>query len=230
MPHVFHLTRTSRNKKTGPIPVSTSSTSTCPTTCPLKDNGCYADSGPLALHWRAVSAGRRGDSLTEFCTKISRLPKHQLWRYGQAGDLPGDGRQIDAAGLRMIVRANHGRNGFAFTHYLPDVEGNADAISNANLDGFTINLSANTLDEADTLASLDIAPVVTLLPADQTQGLRTPGGRQVVVCPATIRDDMDCARCGICATQRQAIIGFPVHGTGKKRAAQVFSRSRNTGK
>jgi hypothetical protein len=56
---MFHLTLKSRNVKTGPIPVSTSTRKTCPDSCPFKNNGCYAESGPLAIHWKAVTQGKR---------------------------------------------------------------------------------------------------------------------------------------------------------------------------
>ena len=221
MKHTYHLTRVSANRKTGPIPVSTTSKSTCPQACPLKGNGCYAESGPLALHWNAISQKDRGYDLDQFCHEIRRLPKGQLWRYGQAGDLPGDTHQIDAGSLQKIVAANRGRRGFTYTHYPPSEPANARAVESANAQGFVINLSANNLEHADELADLGIAPVVTLLPEDQLKNTTTPAGRSVVVCPAVTRD-MDCARCGICATERTAIIGFPAHGTSKGKAAKVF--------
>lgn len=227
MTHVYHLTRVSGNKKAGPIPASTTSKTSCPDVCPLKNNGCYADSGPLALHWRAVTAGARGDDLSGFCQKIAKLPKQQLWRYGQAGDLPGDGARIDASALAQIVEANKGRRGFAYTHYSPTVTQNAQNIRDANAAGFVINLSANNLEHADELADLGIAPVVTLLPPEQTTNTHTPTGRLVAICPAVVRDDIDCSTCGICATNRSAIIGFPAHGSGAKRAAQVFHARRS---
>jgi len=43
----FHIVEKSSNRKTGPIPVTTSPVETCPTSCPLKNNGCYAEGGPL---------------------------------------------------------------------------------------------------------------------------------------------------------------------------------------
>ena len=200
----YHLTRVSGNSKTGPIPVSTTSRNSCPEACELKGAGCYAESGPLRLHWDAVGEGR-GYDLDRFCDEISKLPKRQLWRYGQAGDLPGDGINIDCDSLDKIVQASRGRSGFAFTHYPP---------------------TADNLDEADELAELSIGPVVVLLPEDQKKPVKTAGGRLVVVCPATVTKDMDCSVCGICAKQRKAIVGFPVHGTSKRKAAQVFFKSK----
>lgn len=222
----YHLTMVSGNAKTGPIPVVTSSKSTCPNICPLKAHGCYADYGPLKLHWDAVSRGDRGSTLEEICNQIRCIPKFQLWRWGQAGDLPGDGTHISMADMRMLAKANLNRRGFAFTHYDPTDKANARAIKYANLKGFTVNLSANTLEHADRLYGLGVAPVVVLLPADQTKPLMTPGGNFVSVCPASVRDDMTCARCGICAKKdRKAIIGFPAHGTGVRKAEVIFFRT-----
>lgn len=230
MEHTYHLTRISGNAKTGPIPVSTTSRSTCPAACPLKGNGCYADSGPLALHWNAVSKGSRGHDIDHFCNEIRRLPKGQLWRYGQAGDLPGDTHQIDAESLQKIVDANRGRRGFAYTHYPAAEPENARAVESANAAGFVINLSANDLDHADQLADLGIAPVVTLLPADQVTPTVTPAGRTVAICPASVRDDVSCATCGVCAVaHRKAIIGFPAHGSGAKKAQRVFFMRQERG-
>lgn len=63
---------------------------------------------------------------------------------------------------------------------------------------------------------------MVLLPESTTKSLKTPQGRHVSVCPASIRDDVSCATCVICATQRRAIIGFPVHGSSKAKAQKVF--------
>ena len=51
------LTMKSRNAKVGPMPVSTSDKSTCAPSCPFKGKGCYAESGPLAIHWAKITAG-----------------------------------------------------------------------------------------------------------------------------------------------------------------------------
>lgn len=53
MNHTYHFTRVSGNAKCGPIPVTTTSADSCPPTCSFKGNGCYAESGPLAMHWKA---------------------------------------------------------------------------------------------------------------------------------------------------------------------------------
>ena len=222
MEHTYHFTRVSGNAKTGPIPVSTTSADSCPPTCSFKGNGCYAESGPLAMHWKAVSNRNRGGTLDELCAKVAELPRHQLWRHNQAGDLPvtSPGR-IDRKALRKLITANKGRRGFTYTHHRP-TKPNINAVREANDNGLTVNWSAETLEQADEYAALGAGPVVCVLPADQTTPVRTPAGRLVTVCPA-VTGNTDCLNCGICQQRdRQAIVGFPAHGSGAKRVQKVF--------
>ena len=233
----FHTTESSMNKKTGRIAVVTASRDTCPSSCPLKNNGCYAEHGPLAIHWNAVSEGRKGGDLDEALKPIRQLPKNEVWRYGQAGDLPGDGDVIDREGLRKIAAANRGKRGIVFTHK-PPTEHNLEALREAREAGLNVNLSADDLIEADELSKTGLS-VVTVLHSSygrrrskgewaeslsdykkrtRSYPKETPEGRRIAVCPATYFD-IDCRRCGMCSQhdRKEAIIGFPAHGT-KTRA------------
>ena len=218
--------RASGNAKTGPIPVTTTSADSCPHTCSFKGNGCYAESGPLALHWRAVSSGKRGGTLDELCAKVAALPRHQLWRHNQAGDLPmTKPGHINHWAVRQIIAANKGRRGFTYTHHKPTAANRA-IVAEANDKGFTVNWSAETLEQADEYAELHNGPVVCVLPADQLTPVRTPAGRLVTVCPA-VTGNTDCLNCGICQQRgRSAIVGFPAHGSGAKRVQKVFFLKR----
>jgi threonine dehydrogenase-like Zn-dependent dehydrogenase len=172
---------------------------------------CYAASGPLALHWAAVSAGIRGTDWGRFCTLIAALPEGQLWRHNQAGDLPKIGGTVDPVKLGQLVAANRGKRGFTFSHHRD--RASLAWIRHANEWGFTVNLSANDLHDADYLADTGAGPVVVVLPSTQSQNTVTPAGRRVVVCPATQRDDVSCATCQLCQRQRDTIVGFPAHGS-----------------
>lgn len=210
-----HLTLKSSNAKTGPIPVSVTEKSSCPTRCPLKNAGCYAELGPLGMHWAKVP--ERGVDWVEFCNQISILPIGQLWRHNAAGDLPGNGAQLHKVPLIQIIQANTGKRGFTYTHYSPKSRHNADLLRCANYSGFTINLSADSLEQADEYMGLKVGPVVVVLPSDTKENLLTPQGHKVVVCPAVLRDDTTCATCGLCQhANRTTIVGFPAHGSRKK--------------
>lgn len=223
-----HLTPVSRNVKTGPIPVSTSSALSCPESCPFNTHnagGCYATSGPLAIHWQAVTKGNRGDVWETFLRKIAALPRGILWRHNQAGDLQGQGDTLDTVALGQLVQANRGKKGFTYTHKPLDTAHEKLAIAHANRSGFTVNLSGNNLSHADSLYDMGIGPVTVVLPASQVENTVTPKGRKVVVCPATIRDNVSCATCGLCQiVKRDCIVGFPSHGTGKRKASAIASQ------
>jgi hypothetical protein len=205
-----HLSLKSANVKTGPIPVSTTERDSCPDDCAIRSE-CYAASGPLALHWAAVSAGTRGTEWGQFCQSIEALPEGQLWRHNQAGDLPQIGGTVDAVKLGQLVAANRGKRGFTYSHHRD--RASLAWIRHANEWGFTVNLSANDLRDADYLADTGAGPVVVVLPSTQSQNTVTPAGRRVVVCPATQRADVSCATCQLCQRQRDTIVGFPAHGS-----------------
>lgn len=221
----IHLTPISSNVKTGPIPVTTSSAITCPEACPFKKSGCYADSGPLAIHWSKVTKGERGDSLDILARQIKAFPRGQVWRHNQAGDLPGIGNAIDAEGLAKIVSANTGRRGFTYTHKPllgEENKANLEAVKDANAKGFTINLSGNNLAHADKLADLQAGPVVCVIPSGTAPSFQTPAGRRGVVCPAQQRNDITCANCQLCTrANRSIVVGFIAHGTSKKKANAI---------
>jgi hypothetical protein len=252
MNYAVQFTPKSSNAKVGAMPVSTTSKNTCPNACPLKAQGCYADGGPLSIVWRALSKAKPGTSYAlprgnayahdwqSFTKQIAALPDDTLWRHNQAGDLPGEADQIDLIALAMLVDANKGKRGFTYTHK-PMTADNHEAIKSANAAGFTINLSADTLAEADQLSSFDAGPVVVVLPSElertsdksgwteteqdyraRVSDLATPEGRKVAVCPATYRDDTSCKTCGLCQKQsRKVIVGFPAHGASKRKASAV---------
>lgn len=223
------FTRASANVKTGPIPVTMTDKATCPNACPLKQNGCYAESGHVNVHWNRLGKPYKdsqsyGLAWWELCHKIKTLPKGQLFRHNVAGDLPSiDAANIDSHALAMLVNASMGKQGFTYTHYNPLIGINQSLIKAANNAGFTVNLSANTLEHADELKALDIGPVVCILPINADKVTQTPAGNTVVVCPAVQSENVTCATCAICAKpDRQVIIGFPVHGISKRKAESVF--------
>lgn len=224
----YVLNPVSGNSKTGPMPVSTSNSSTCPDACPIKEKGCYAKYGPTGMQWRKVDSGesKRAVEWPEFVKQVKALPKNVLWRHNQAGDLNGTDNLINALQLADIVKANKGKRGFTYTHYPVIGENfeNFSAVKAANLNGFTINLSGNDMHHADKLKALNIGPVVTLMPRDAEKVSYTPDNNKVVICPAENSDKVTCLTCGLCqVADRNYIIGFRAHGTAAK-TVEIIAR------
>lgn len=222
----YSLTRISHNAKTGPIPVVTASKDTCPSSCSLKGAGCYAETGPLALHWARVD--KSGLSFSELATRIKALPRRTLWRYGQAGDLPNSEAEI-----RQLAVASAKTKPIIYTH---KHDPKTLLVLKELAPSFNVNLSADNLDQADELAATGLPVVVVLSKTyqkatdetlrqfrDRVGGLtlKTKAGHPVAICPATYLDT-NCATCQVCASPRTGgtIIGFPAHGTRKRAVSE----------
>jgi hypothetical protein len=209
--------RTSGNRKTGAIPQTYNSESTCAPSCKHYRTTCYAETFHTRLAWNRVD--EQGIELDQLTRSIELLPDNQLWRFGVAGDLPGRGETVDAYALGQIVKANKGRRGFAYTH-----KHNAQAIKwarHATAWGFTVNLSADDAGHADQLAKHGL-PVAVMVPMDTPKHSMTPEGRYILVCPAQTTDNITCATCGLCQrADRTSIIGFRAHGMRANQADRI---------
>ena len=219
------FTAISSNAKTGPIPTTTSDRATCPTTCPFYDKGCYAKSGPQNIHWKKVSAGERGYEWDQFMTLVRKLHRGQLWRHNVSGDLPHDGNgNIDADKVTDLVNANKGRKGYTYTHHVLN-DHNINVIRESNANGFTVNVSTESVEVADKVMTEHGIPAVAVVPSDKTDRFYTTGsGRKVITCPATIHENVTCATCGLCQqSDRQFVIAFPAHGNAKKTVNAIVT-------
>lgn len=219
----YLITFTSSNRITGPIMVTTSPRSSCPLSCPLRKdqlNQCYAERGHLGGRiWSGLDRTDPGETFgngvkvytfEQLLIVIGLLAPGQMWRHNQAGDLPTvDGIHIDDLKLDALVQANRGRRCFTFTHHDPFNDHNKRAIKKACEHGFMINLSADSLEEADRLADLDIAPVAVVVDPNQKENMTTPKGRKVAICPARLGKGITCSTCQICTKKHKAIIAFP---------------------
>lgn len=217
-----HLKLISGNEKTGPIPVSKSSPETCPPSCALYNAGCFGENPRLRQHWKRVP--ETGLPWRDFLEQVRALPEGTLWRHNEVGDLAGVGDDLDGWKLLELAEANRGRRGFTFTHkckssrYLP-------LLRNATELGFTVNLSADSVGQAEHLQWKGF-PVVLVLPRDESRPyFDTPNGTRVVVCPATRNDRVTCQSCGLCqVAKRKSIVGFPAHGHQHRKITERVLR------
>jgi hypothetical protein len=193
----------------------------CSPSCPFKGNGCYAENFPLVLHWNKVSDS--GAEIDALCKEIKKLPKDTLWRHNVAGDLAHVNGEIDRNSLNAIVSANAGKNGYTYTHHKL-ISSNVETIKGANASGFTINASCESISQAQQAIDKGI-PAVCVVDKNETRKSWKDGNSTVVLCPATYRDDMNCASCGACQnSKRKCVIAFPAHGAKKNSANKVIKK------
>lgn len=223
----FTLIEKSYNRTTGPIAVSRTSRESCPHSCPLMGQGCYAEAGgPTMMQWMKVP--KIGVDIGTFILKLKSLAAGSLIRLNEAGDLPGDGKRGELWKSLCIplAKACGHLKCWTYTHYRPNKH-NEPILREMNRH-LTVNLSANDLATADEFYEKGF-DVCLSVPVDyKLIGAFTPKGVRLVGCPEKLGKTDSCQTCGagnpLCRRKnRDYIICFPAHKAIHKVAA-VFNR------
>ena len=171
-----------------------------------------------------MSNGLRGGSWSDLTDFVSKLERGQLWRHNQAGDLGyvrSQGREyIRLDLLKSLVDANKssGAKGYTYTHHQLHTH-NSEAVKYANANGFTVNSSCESMQQADAAIAQGI-PAVVVVDNSKDVPTHTPDGHRVVVCPAQTRDT-NCNDCGLCQqSKRTCVVAFLAHGNKSKKVNQ----------
>ena len=233
-----HITRISKNVKTGPMSLTRTDTSTCPNSCPLLGNGCYDQSGNGNIHRTRVDAGKYTTmGFKDFLKAIRDLTS--VYRHNEGGDL-WNGKtpeHICADSLKQFSEVNKAwrKRAIVYTHkalvgkraHWAIRKANRQAIESSG-SNVAINASVESLAEVDEALELGL-DAVCVLPSE-TKGRRTttPKGKLVVTCPAyyskTQCSPLASKPCGsgkpLCSRKNRGYaIGFPAHGAKKKHVS-----------
>ena len=180
---LVHITKKSSNRKIGNIPCSITEESSCSPTCPFINSGCYAKTGPVSWHWKKISNGTQSN-LTNWdglCSFVENLKDGQLMRINVAGDLIHKDGVINQDALKQLVKANKNKRAWTYTHHKMNRQ-NFEAIEQANKNGFTINVSTESLVKADRVIDLGL-PAVTVVSSKKKVPTKTPKGLVTVSDP-----------------------------------------------
>ena len=224
---LVQFTAVSGNGKTGPIPVTRTQSSTCPSGCPFVKT-CYANYGPGAWHWKKLDDGRTGISWDDLLLHVTKHWKGQLWRHNEAGVLPHSNGTINRKMMKGLIKANRGKKGFTYTHHVIN-EANLTTLREAIAGGFTINVSCESIEQVDAARRLGLPAVLVVAKHEAPlKGAMTPDGHPLRRCPAETTN-ITCSNCGICAKpDRQTVIVFTTHGPGTKKVHARLARLRLT--
>lgn len=231
----------SSNPKTGNIIQSYSHRATCPNRCPLKGNGCYADSFFTSRQWnrcddegdkRYIANGRdlKLELISAVATHIKKDKVPILFRHNIAGDiaLPNSDK-IDEERLNTIVEAcnkvssllNANLMGYTYTHCNLSI-GNIKKVKNAQDKGFIVNFSCETIEEVKEVKLTDCNAVMTSVNPKETIKELKKEGLKSLQCPAQTTEGMNCKKCRLCARDRDGVIIFAVHGKDSSKAKKVI--------
>lgn len=231
----------SSNPKTCNIIQSYSHRVTCPNRCPLKNNGCYADSFHTSRQWdrcndeedkRYIANGHDLvlDLMSAVALHSKRGEKSILFRHNVAGDIAlPNSDMIDGERLNTIVKScnkvssilnNINLMGYTYTHCSLTVQ-NFKKVKKAQNRGFTVNFSCETIEEVKKVKFAGCNAVLTSVNPHETVKALKKEGLKSLQCPAQTIEGMNCKKCKLCARDREAVVIFEVHGNGSKKAKKL---------
>lgn len=218
------ITPVSGNAKTGPIAVTGRDRESCPVTCTFNPRnpdgvgGCYT-AGRIDAYY---ARNKRDWTDVEAKEALTQAKSDRL-RDRVDGDVLTGG-EIDREYLVTLTTAAQSA-GFRWIWGYTHVE---DVTAADVPEGYVMNASCET--EADVVRAAERGLPACLASHQYVHGDRI-AGRPVVQCPATRAEAINCGNCGgsagpICARKdRTAVVLFPLHGSGaKKAAASIESR------
>lgn len=215
-------TALSQNGKLGAVSSTTASLQSCGA-CPLRDNGCYAQNGPLSWIVR-----RMDKHVTENDVTVEQIARDEaaaidgLWsglplRIHVAGDSRTDetAQIVSAAAERYSKRNRQGS--WTYTHAWR-------AVSRGSWGKVSVLASCET--EQDVLDAQERGYAAALVVGEYENGSKAwtlANGMKAIPCPQTTNAAASCATCRLCMDDgklkaRNAVIAFEVHGSQQSKA------------
>lgn len=224
------VTQKSGNSKIGETSATYAPTVHC-VDCPLKNNGCFAQQGLVAIHVRRLDAAVREGHVSPVRTAKAEAAgidglraRGQALRIHVSGDCPTTetARIVSAAARRFGARG--GGASWSYTHAWRRVARSAWR-------GVSVLASCETAADVKLARRRGYAPavVVPAFPSERAW-IDEATGTRMIPCPAQTRD-VTCEQCRLCwradeLYARNAGVAFEAHGSAKKKAAAAVACAR----
>ena len=203
----------------------------CPNTCELKDQGCYAQSGLMNIHLIPLDKNAKHFTPDSVAVQEARLIESSF----EGGNIPQDGAKggrdlrIHGFGDARTKRAAK-RLGKAATNWRKRGGGSVWTYTHAwkNVSRELWGKDVSILASVDNKEELNAAraqgyAVCTVVP-EFKNGAKVweENGFKFLPCPAQINKDMTCVKCRLCfrdefLAKNNYVISFAAHGTGTSK-------------
>ncbi len=206
----------------------------CPSTCELKDKGCYAQNSYVGMIVQRLERRGRGQTPLAIARAEARaidaaydgrnIPPNTFLRLHVSGDsrtVKGT-RVLSKAVTRWLNRG--GSMAYTYTHAWRNVPRSAwNSISTL--------ASVSTVKEAEQALKLGYAPALVVPEHTDDKSYKLNGSSITwIPCPAQTKDDIGCSDCKLCMRDSYLVeskhgIAFAAHGINKnklKRHLQVI--------
>lgn len=220
----YSFVANSHNKKTGAMPVTSTSMDSCPLSCALYAD-CYGKSGHTRIHWNKLE--KIGIDYNQLMNLINALKKKTAIRFNVVGDLAYANGIIDATKLLKLsnVVKNRMLDMILYTHHSIDNVLNVQALKLAFDKGLYVNISCENVEKAKKALSYGLNAVL-VVPIDTLEKHKKIDDIHLVHCPAEYKPHIQCVNCMLCGknrVQNRIVVAFTAHGTTKKRLSEKLN-------
>lgn len=203
----------SSNAKIGPASATYVSQSSCPTSCPLRGAGCYAESGPMAIHTRRLNKANPTASPVEVARAEAAAIEEKIsgrldLRLHVVGDCATD-EAAEIVSKAALAAMKPGRKVWAYTHAAADVK-------RESWGAVSVLASGETPEQIKAAQAKGYATAMIVSKFKQ-DGLYEEDGLKILPCPNQTRD-VTCVECRLCMDdtrlhEKGITIGFTPHGS-----------------
>ena len=212
----------------------------CPSTCALRDNGCYAQSGPIAIQLKKLDENSKRFNPDRAAVQEARLIEASF----NGGPIPQDGakggrdlrlhgfgdartkRAAKRLGKAAINWANRGGGSvWTYTHAWKNVPRSMWG------DKVSVRASVDKMEDISKAQQMGYAPAIVVPQFKNGAKVWEENGVKFIPCPAQInKESMTCVKCRLCfrdtfLKENNFAIAFAAHGSGagkiKKRLLNV---------
>ena len=205
----------SQNRKLGSGRVNATyvAQQSCPSTCPFRDAGCYAESGPTGVQTKRLNQSNLTpiELATNEAAAISLLPTEFPLRLHVVGDCPDAESAEVVSKAAASYRQQGGKPVWTYTHAWKTVPRSAWG-------DVSVLASCETYEDAREAIKLGYGTSMVVPKYENGAKAWKEGNLNIVPCPYETRGKT-CDKCKLCwhdqtLQERKSVIAFAPHGSG----------------
>lgn len=207
----------SQNRKLGRVSATYMSQSTCPTSCPFFEKGCYANGGRMGIHTRRLNDSPITDIIQIAQMEadgIRKLSGYRPLRLSVVGDHKTNESASLVADAALEYTGKHGQPVYTYTHAWREVKRSSWGV---------INVLASCENVQDVRQAIDdgYAAAMVVTEFEKDTAYKIADDLTGIPCPEMTGKAETCEQCGLCmkADKLRAgrkVILFAAHGNRTK--------------
>ena len=221
-PKIATAVEISDNSKTGRVSATYVSQQSCPDSCPLRGNGCYAEHDFVQFttnRLNAVGTVTVDTLAEEEAAAIRTLSGRRALRLHVVGDCKTNKAAKTVSAAAADHTTKHGKPVWSYTHAWREVSPKSWA-------GVSILASCETTTDVKKAHRKGYAAAIVVTKHDQPKAYVRDGVR-ILPCPQQTQKSANCESCQLCwksdfLLKSKTVIAFETHGGGEKKATAAL--------